>query len=79
MSRELSEPEILLRLLDGLKKASGSAGQLAHHQQNPAWLDIRNNLEIMHKLCSQVATSRAVPRQEVLRSIDRRAKTFVSH
>lgn len=43
----LSEPEILLEFVDGLKKAAGSAHALAHAQGKPEWLAIRDKLEIL--------------------------------
>lgn len=77
MSRELTEPEILLRFLDGLKQAAASAHQLAHAQQNPQWLQVRDMLEGIRATGSVLATRRAMPRQDVLAALDRRQKSIV--
>lgn len=69
---EANESEIILRLLDALRKASGCAGQLAHHQQNPRWLDVRNQLEMTHTLCATMSAAKAVKRQAVLAMLDQR-------
>lgn len=70
---ETTEPEMLLRFMDGLRQASGSAHQLAHAQQNPAFLAVRDTLEALRVTAMKMATASPVPRQRVLQMLDRRA------
>lgn len=44
-AREQDKPELFVDFIDGLKVAAGSAHQLAHSQENPRWLDVRDYLE----------------------------------
>lgn len=39
------KPRIFVEFIDGLKVSAGSAHQLAHQQQNPYFLNIRDTLE----------------------------------
>lgn len=39
------KPQIFVEFIDGLKIAAGSAHQLAHSQENPKWLQVRDILE----------------------------------
>lgn len=61
---------MLLRFVDGLKISAGSAHQLAHAQQNPGWLKVRDLLENLVIQGQTMATAKAIPRQEVLRQLD---------
>lgn len=72
MTIYISEPEMLVRFVDGLKIAAGSAHQLAHAQENPNWLKIRDMLEALIDKGQTMAVSKAMPRQEVLRELDKR-------
>ena len=65
---------MLLRLMDSLKQAAGCAHQLAHAQQNPAWLDVRNALEATRAMAGAMAVKRAMPRQEVLEALKGRER-----
>lgn len=65
MSGTPTEPEMLSRLIEGLKQAAGSAHQLAHAQRNPNWLTVRNMLEAAVNQCITMATSRPLTEQEV--------------
>lgn len=38
-------PAIIVKFIDGIKVAAGSAHQLCHAQENPYFLDIRDKLE----------------------------------
>lgn len=69
---ETQEPEALIRLLEGLRQASGSAHQLAHMQRNPQWLQIRDMLEAVRYNCQKLAQRRSLPNGEVLTLLDRR-------
>jgi hypothetical protein len=62
----VSEPEMLLRFVDGLKTAAGSAHQLAHTQENPNWLKVRDMLENLIESGQKMAMARSMPRQDVL-------------
>lgn len=62
----ISEPEMLIRFVDGLKIAAGSAHQLAHAQENPNWLQIRDLLESLIEKGQKLATAKSMPRQQVL-------------
>jgi len=65
---------MLVRFVDGLKVAAGSAHQLAHAQENPNWLKVRDLLETLIENGQKMATARSMPRQEVLRQLDIREK-----
>jgi len=67
-----SEPQILLRMVEALRQASGCAHQLAHAQQNPGFLATRDVLEALRETCMKMATSKPVPRQRVLAMLDER-------
>lgn len=76
MSREATEPETLLRLMDALKQASGCAHQLAHMQQNPGFLALRDALEATHVTAMKMATRSPLPRQDVLAQLEERARAM---
>lgn len=63
---------MLVRFVDGLKIAAGSAHQLCHAQENPNWLKIRDLLEAMIPQGQKLATSKSMPRQEVLDELVKR-------
>lgn len=65
----VSEPEMLARFVDGLKVAAGSAHQLAHAQENPNWLKIRDMLESIVENGQKLAMSKSIPRQQVLEEL----------
>lgn len=95
---EHEKPGLFVNFVDHLKNAAGSAHQLAHAQENPlflnirdvlekvvagsqdlitcgpksngAWLSIKNSLEGMAVRGRQMATSRAMSRQDVLAHLD---------
>lgn len=68
----MSEPECLVYLVDGLKKAAGGSHTLAHYQQNPNWLKIRDLLESLIEKCQIMASTKSMPRQEVIQKLDER-------
>lgn len=70
----ISEPEMLLRFVDGLKVAAGSAHQLAHAQENPSWLKVRDLLEGLIESGQKLAMSKSMPRQQVLEELIKREK-----
>lgn len=70
MTLYVSEPEMLNRFVEGLKTAAGSAHQLAHAQQNPNWLQVRDLLETLIEKGQRLALSKSMPRAEVLRQLD---------
>ncbi len=70
MTVYVSEPEMLVRFVDGLKVAAGSAHQLAHAQSNPSWLSIRDFLENMIEKGQRLALSKSMPRQQVLQELE---------
>lgn len=70
MTLFVSEPEMLNRFVDGLKVAAGSAHQLAHAQENPNWLQVRDLLETLIEKGQRLALSKSMPRAEVLRQLD---------
>lgn len=74
MTIVISEPEMLVRFVDGLKVAAGSAHQLAHAQSNPKWLAIRDLLENIIEGGQVLATSKAMPRQQVLDELHARER-----
>ena len=76
MTIYVSEPEMLVRFVDGLKIAAGSAHQLAHAQENPTWLDVRDKLEILIIAGQQMAMAKSMPRQEVLEKLDQRQRAL---
>lgn len=51
-------PNSLIRFRRAMKDASGSAGQLAHAQQNPAYLTLRDQMEAIVPQATQAAMSR---------------------
>lgn len=57
---------MLVRFVDGLKVSAGSAHQLAHAQENPNWLKIRDLLENLIETGQKMATAKSMPRQDVL-------------
>lgn len=67
------DKDLLLFLVDGLKKAASAANGLAHTQANPAWLTIRDLLENVRTNALIMATSKSVSRQNVLQMLDSRA------
>lgn len=75
----VSEPEMLLRFVDGLKIAAGSSHQLAHAQENPNWLKIRDMLENLIESGQKMAMAKSMPRYEVLQELDARAKAADIH
>lgn len=68
----ISEPEMLVRFIDGIKIAAGSAHQLAHAQENPNWLKVRDLLESLIESGQKLATSKSMPRQQVLEELAKR-------
>ena len=66
----MSEPETLNYFVDGLKKAAGAAHALAHAQENPNWLKVRDMLESLIERGQRLAISKSMPRQEVLKQLD---------
>lgn len=66
MTIYISEPEMLARFVDGLKVAAGSAHQLAHAQENPDWLKVRDLLENLIEKGQKMAIAKSKPREEVL-------------
>lgn len=66
----VTEPEMLVRFVDGLKVAAGSAHQLAHAQSNPNWLQVRDLLETLIEKGQKMAMARSMPREEVIRQLD---------
>lgn len=68
----ISEPEMLVRFVDGLKVAAGSAHQLAHAQSNPHWLKVRDSLESLIEHGQKMAMAKSLPREEVLYELDKR-------
>lgn len=71
---ETTEPEMLLSLINGLRQAAGSAHQLAHSQQNPSWLSVRNLLEACREKCIVMASAKPMSRQDVLTALDVRQR-----
>jgi hypothetical protein len=69
---DTTEPEMLMRFMQALKDAAGSAHQLAHAQQNPNWLSVRDLLEATREQGAKMAMRRSMPRQDVLTALDRR-------
>lgn len=69
MTLYMSEPEVLLQFVDGLKRAAGASHALAHYQQNPNWLKIRDALEDMIVRGQVLATSKSMPRAQVLQEL----------
>lgn len=67
---------MLVRFVDGLKVAAGSAHQLAHAQENPNWLKVRDMLEALIEKGQKLALSKAMPRQEVLANLDHRLRNL---
>lgn len=76
MTLYVSEPEMLNRFVEGLKTAAGSAHQLAHAQQNPNWLQVRDLLETLIEKGQRLALSKSMPRAEVLRQLDIRQSSI---
>lgn len=72
----ISEPEMLMRFTDGIKIAAGSAHQLAHAQENPNWLKIRDMLESVIEAGQKLALSKSMPRQQVLEELIIREKSI---
>lgn len=68
----LSEVEVFKELIDGLKRSASSAHALSHYQQNPNWLKVRDNLEIMIVACQELVSAKSLPRQQVLEALDKR-------
>lgn len=66
MTVYLTEVEVLMELVDGLKKAAGSAHALAHYQENPKWLVIRDTLEKLIETSQTLVVQKSMPRQDVL-------------
>lgn len=69
--RETTEQEMLMRFMEGLKQAAGSAGQLGHAQHNPGWFKIRDLLEQVRMNGAKMATSRPITHQEAIQMLDR--------
>lgn len=67
---------MLVRFVDGLKVAAGSAHQLAHAQENPNWLKVRDMLENLIEHGQKMAMSKSMPREEVLRQLDIRQRNI---
>lgn len=44
-AKETDKAQIFIKFIDCLKVAAGSSHQLAHAQENPYWLNIRDKLE----------------------------------
>lgn len=74
----VSEPEMLVRFVDGLKVAAGSAHQLAHAQSNPNWLQVRDLLESLIEKGQKMAMAKSMPRSEVIRQLDVRQAAIKS-
>lgn len=72
LSIEISEPQMLVRFIDGLKIAAGSAHQLAHAQSNPMWLQVRDVLEGMIEKGQKLAIAKSAPFATVLQQLETR-------
>lgn len=70
MTIYMSEPETLNYFVDGLKKAAGAAHALAHAQENPNWLKVRDMLESLIEKGQRLALAKSMPRNEVIRQLD---------
>lgn len=70
---------MLVRFVDGLKVAAGSAHQLAHAQSNPNWLKVRDMLEGLIEHGQQMAMSKSMPRQDVLEQLNIRERNIKTH
>jgi ribosome-associated translation inhibitor RaiA len=49
-AEETKKAEIFIDFIDNIKIAAGSSHQLAHAQENPYWLNIRDKLEAVIEL-----------------------------
>jgi beta-phosphoglucomutase-like phosphatase (HAD superfamily) len=78
MSADINEPEALMRFMEGLKQAAGSAHILAHAQQNPGWLKIRDLLEATRAQGTKMAVRTPLSRQAARESIDAYARHHAS-
>lgn len=67
---------MLVRFVDGLKTAAGSAHQLAHAQENPNWLKVRDYLEALIEKGQKLALAKAMPRYEVLSELNKRKENI---
>ena len=50
------KPQTFVDFIDGIKVAAGSAHQLAHAQENPHWLEVRDYLEGVIELGQNLPT-----------------------
>jgi len=67
---EISEKEAILGFMDSMKKAASYAGMLAHYQQNPQWMTVRHFCEQVNSTAIDIATSKALSRNDVVRRLD---------
>lgn len=73
---EPTESEVVLRLVDNLKQATGCCWQLLHIQQNSNWMIFRDLLEQVTQDVAALATAKPMARQVLLQNVDQRAKEF---
>lgn len=71
MASDLSEHELLLEFMDGLKRAASAAGGMAHYQHNPGWLMVRDMLESCRHNGMAMASKRPLSRQQTLNGLDK--------
>lgn len=50
------KPRVFVDFIDGIKVAAGSSHQLAHSQENPRWLEVRDYLEGVIELGQNLPT-----------------------
>lgn len=74
MTTYLTEPEVLVEFVDGLKRSAGACHALAHYQENPTWLQLRDLLESVIEQGQKLVVSKSMPRYQVLSELDRREK-----
>ncbi len=73
MTVYLTEPEILIEFVEGLKRSAGASHALAHAQQNTHWLKIRDLLESLIEKGQVLATSKSMPRSQLLQELNLRS------
>ncbi len=74
MASDMSEADALRGLIENMRQASAYVTMLAHLQQNPMFLALRDSFTALQETAVKMAISKPVARSEVVAMLDARQK-----
>lgn len=74
MASDMTEAEAITGLVENMRQAAGYATALAHLQQNPTFLALRDSFTALQETAVKIAISRPMRRSEALAMLDQRQK-----